>query len=63
MSGYQEMGRRMTNLWVSEKVWKTLNGRREVGDSMDKILRRVLGLDDSKDEEVGLDGNLKIQGE
>ena len=44
------MGNRRTTIWVSESVWKAISELKEIGDSMDTVLRRILNLDP---EQVG----------
>lgn len=36
---------RMTSVKVSETVWQELHRRKQLGDTMDDVLRRELGLD------------------
>ena len=52
----------MTTLWVSETVWKAIRDKKNIGDTADTVLRRLLGLDPQKSE-IGPDGEIKIQGE
>jgi len=35
---------RTTTIQVSEDVWKELNNRKKLGDDLDDVLRRVLGM-------------------
>ena len=37
-----------TTIGISRDTWKELNSRKEVGDSFDSVLRRVLGLESKK---------------
>jgi len=40
-----------TVIWVSERVWKNLQSKKEVGESFDRLLVRLLELE--KVEEKG----------
>lgn len=40
-----------TTIGISRETWKELNARKEVGDSFEDVLRRVLGLKSIKDNE------------
>jgi anti-sigma-K factor RskA len=35
---------RRTTLWVSTDVWRYINERKELGESVDATLRRLLGI-------------------
>jgi len=39
------MSDRKTIIWVSEGVWKWLNSKKEIGESFDRLLIRLLHLD------------------
>lgn len=38
------MSEKKTIIWVSEPVWKWLQSRKEIGESFDHLLIRLLGL-------------------
>jgi len=39
------MSDRKTIIWVSEGVWKWLNSQKEIGESFDRLLIRLLDLE------------------
>lgn len=44
-----------TTITVTQEVWKALNSMKRVGDSMDDVLRRVLGIETAnKDDNENL---------
>ena len=51
------MAEKKTVIWVSERVWKNLQSKKEVGESFDRLLVRLLELE--KEEE---NGNAKASG-
>ncbi len=43
------MSERKTIIWVSETVWKWLQTRKEIGDSFDSLLIRLLNIKTESD--------------
>lgn len=37
-----------TTIGISRETWKALNSRKEVGDSFEDVLRRILGLEEEE---------------
>ena len=42
--------RNVTTIMVKKDLWKFLNSQKEPGESMDDVLRRLLGFPREKDE-------------
>ena len=40
-----EMSGKKTIIWVSEEVWKWLQSQKEIGESFDRLLIRLLDVD------------------
>ena len=43
--------KRTTTLWVSLKTWKYLKNNRILGESTDQVIQRLLGIQDTNDNE------------
>ena len=47
------MTERKTIIWISDTVWKWLQSQKEIGESFDSLLKRLLGIQfGSKNESV-----------
>ena len=42
-----------TTIGISRETWRELNSRKDVGDSFEDVLRRILGLDPIKENLEG----------
>jgi len=39
------MSEKKTIIWISEPVWKWLQSKKEIGESFDQLLIRLLGIE------------------